>query len=348
MTEIFDDLEGMRAEFNDALSGTETPEALQQVKVLFLGKKGKLTSWLKNLGSLPPEERPRAGEAVNSLRDDFESRLADRRAFLDERQSSEEERRSGLDVTLPARGRTWGGIHPVAQLMHDVVEILAGLGFSVALGPEIEDDFHNFEALNIPASHPARDMQDTFYFPDGHLLRTHTSPVQVRSMLAYGAPLRIACPGKVYRKDSDPTHSPMFNQLEGLLVEKDISVADMKGCLEVLMEGIFSRPLKARYRGSYFPFTEPSLELDIECVECSGKNPSCRICKGTGWLEVAGLGMVHPNVLRSGGIDPDVFNGFAWGIGLDRLAMLKYGLTDLRVLFDGNVPYLLSGRTSAC
>ncbi len=348
MTEFFDELEGMRAEFSDALSGAETPEALQQVKVLFLGKKGKLTSWLKNLGSLPPEERPRAGEAVNSMRDDFESRLAARRSFLEERQSSEEERRSGLDVGLPPRGRVWGGIHPVVQLMHDVVEILAGLGFSVALGPEIEDDFHNFEALNIPASHPARDMQDTFYFPDGRLLRTHTSPVQVRSMLAYGAPLRIVCPGKVYRKDSDPTHSPMFNQLEGLLVEKDISVADMKGCLEVLMEGIFSRPLKARYRGSYFPFTEPSLELDIECVECSGKNPSCRICKGTGWLEVAGLGMVHPNVLRSGGIDPDIFNGFAWGIGLDRLAMLKYRLTDLRVLFDGNVPYLLSGRNSSC
>ena len=256
--------------------------------------------------------------------------------------------RSGLDVTLPPRGRGWGGIHPVAQLMHDAVEILAGLGFSVALGPEIEDDFHNFEALNIPASHPARDMQDTFYFPDGHLLRTHTSPVQVRSMLTYGAPLRIVCPGKVYRKDSDPTHSPMFNQLEGLLVEKDISVADMKGCLEVFMQALFSRPLKARYRGSYFPFTEPSLELDIECVECSGRNPFCRICKGTGWLEVAGLGMVHPDVLRCGGIDPEVFNGFAWGIGLDRLAMLKYGLTDLRVLFDGNVPYLLSGRKTSC
>ncbi|WP_290686031.1 phenylalanine--tRNA ligase subunit alpha [Aminivibrio sp.] len=342
------ELHTIEQDFAVQLSRAATSEELQQVKVTFLGKKGILTSFLKKIGSLPPEERPAAGEAVNSLRDIIEARLAEKKRAVEEAESAEEERRNRIDVTLPARGREWGGIHPVAQLTHDVVEILAGLGFSVALGPEIEDDFHNFEALNIPASHPARDMQDTFYFPDGKLLRTHTSPVQVRSMLKYGAPIRIVCPGKVYRRDSDPTHSPMFNQLEGLLVEKDISVADMKGCLETLMAAIFSRPLKARYRASYFPFTEPSQELDIECVECSGKNPSCRICKGTGWLEVAGLGMVHPNVLRYGGIDPEVYNGFAWGIGLDRIAMLKYRLTDLRVLFEGNVPFLLSGRTLSC
>ena len=348
MTSIPSELHTIEQDFAGQLSRAGTSEELQQVKVAFLGKKGILTSFLKKLGSLPPEERPAAGEAVNSLRDHIESSLAEKRTALEEAESAEEERRNRIDVTLPPRGREWGGIHPVAQLTQDVVEILAGLGFSVALGPEVEDDFHNFEALNIPASHPARDMQDTFYFPDGKLLRTHTSPVQVRSMLKYGAPIRIVCPGKVYRRDSDPTHSPMFNQLEGLLVEKDISVADMKGCLEALMAAIFSRPLKARYRASHFPFTEPSLELDIECVECSGKNPSCRICKGTGWLEVAGLGMVHPNVLRYGGIDPEVYNGFAWGIGLDRIAMLKYRLTDLRVLFEGNVPYLLSGRTLSC
>jgi len=348
VTSIPSELHTIEQDFAGQLSRAATSEELQQVKVAFLGKKGILTSFLKKLGSLPPEERLAAGEAVNSLRDLTEARLAEGKKAIEEAESAEEERRNRIDVTLPARGREWGGIHPVAQLTQDVVEILAGLGFSVALGPEIEDDFHNFEALNIPASHPARDMQDTFYFPDGKLLRTHTSPVQVRSMLKYGAPIRIVCPGKVYRRDSDPTHSPMFNQLEGLLVEKDISVADMKGCLEALMAAIFARPLKARYRASYFPFTEPSLELDIECVECSGKNPSCRICKGTGWLEVAGLGMVHPNVLRYGGIDPDVYNGFAWGIGLDRIAMLKYRLTDLRVLFEGNVPYLLSGRTLSC
>ena len=344
MTSILGELEIIEKNFAERLSGAASSDELQQVKVAFLGKKGSLTSFLKKLGSLPAEERPAAGEAINSLRDSMEQRLASRKAQIEEAESAEEERNNRLDVTLPPRGRTWGGIHPVAQLTQDVVEILAGLGFSVALGPEIEDDFHNFEALNIPASHPARDMQDTFYFPDGKLLRTHTSPVQVRSMLRFGAPIRIVCPGKVYRRDSDPTHSPMFHQLEGLLVEKDISVADMKGCLEALMQSLFGRSLKARYRASYFPFTEPSLELDIECVECSGKNPACRICKGTGWLEVAGLGMVHPTVLRYGGIDPQVYNGFAWGVGLDRLAMLKYRLTDLRVLFEGNVPYLLSGR----
>ncbi|MGI6784870.1 MAG: phenylalanine--tRNA ligase subunit alpha [Aminivibrio sp.] len=344
MTSITGDLQRIKDDFSEQLRGADSSEELQTVKVAFLGKKSALTSLLKRLGSLPADERPAAGEAVNSLRDSIEAALLEKKAAIEEEESAADELKNLVDVTLPARGRGWGGIHPVAQLTQDVVEILAGIGFSVALGPEIEDDFHNFEALNIPASHPARDMQDTFYFPDGHLLRTHTSPVQVRAMLKHGAPIRIVCPGKVYRRDSDPTHSPMFHQLEGLLVEKDISVADMKGCLEVLMEGIFSRPLKSRYRASYFPFTEPSLELDIECVECSGRNPSCRICKGTGWLEVAGMGMVHPNVLRNGGIDPAVYNGFAWGLGLDRIAMLKYRLTDLRVLFEGNVPYLLSGR----
>ena len=348
MTSIQTELESIEQRFTEQLSGIASSEELQQVKVAFLGKKGAVTSFLKTLGSLSPEERPVVGQAVNSLRDRMEAILDGKKIELEEMESDAAERAFRIDVTLPPRGRSMGGIHPVAQLTQDVVEILAGLGFSVALGPEIEDDFHNFEALNFPASHPARDMVDTFYFPDGKLLRTHTSPVQVRSMLRYGAPIRIVCPGKVYRRDSDPTHSPMFNQIEGLLVEKNISVADMKGCLDALMAAIFSRPLKARYRASYFPFTEPSLELDIECVECSGKNPSCRICKGTGWLEVAGLGMVHPNVIRSGGIDPDVYNGFAWGIGLDRIAMLKYRLTDLRVLFEGNVPYLLSGRRFSC
>lgn len=288
------------------------------------------------------------GQLVNKLRDEIEEQLSIRKTFLEEKEWEEAEQKEFIDVTLPSRGRTWGAFHPVAQVTIDVINILSGLGFSVALGPEIEDDFHNFEALNIPSFHPARDMQDTFYFDEKHLLRTHTSPVQVRSMLKYGAPLRIVCPGKVYRRDSDPTHSPMFHQLEGLLVDKDIAIADLKGCLEVLVNSIFGRPLKARYRASYFPFTEPSLELDVECVECSGKNPQCRICKGTGWLEIGGLGMVHPNVLRAGGIDPNVYNGFAWGMGLDRLALLKYKLTDLRVLFEGNVPYLLSGRCKSC
>lgn len=333
MTEIFDDLEGMRAEFNDALSGTETPDALQQVKVLFLGKKGKLTSWLKNLGSLPPEERPRAGEAVNSLRDDFESRLADRRAFLEERQSSEVERRSGLDVTLPARGRTWGGIHPVAQLMHDVVEILAGLGFSVALGPEIEDDFHNFEALNIPASHPARDMQDTFYFPDGHLLRTHTSPVQVRTMLravreGSGPPIYVVCPGRAYRQDTaDATHLPVFHQIEMLVIDRGITMGDLSGTIETFTKAYFGQELTSRLRPSYFPFTEPSAEVDISQPDGS-------------WLEVGGCGMVHPNVLRAGGLDPEEWSGFAFGFGIERLTMIRHHVTDIRDFITNDMRFL--------
>ena len=244
-----------------------------------------------------------------------------------------------LDVTLPASSRGWGSFHPVVQVTLDVVSIFAGLGFTVASGPEIEDDFHNFEALNIPPSHPARDMQDTFYVEQGMLLRTHTSPAQVRTMRQLGAPLRIVCPGRVFRRDSDPTHSPMFNQLEGLLVDEDISVADLKGCLDVFAREIFGRSLKVRYRASYFPFTEPSLEMDISCVICGGKNSSCRVCKGTGWLEICGLGMVHPNVLRYGGIDPEKYNGFAWGMGLDRIAMLKYEIGDLRLLFEGDMGF---------
>jgi phenylalanyl-tRNA synthetase alpha chain len=348
VSEIYDDIQKCRKDFLDQLRQARTADEIQQIKVHFLGKKGKVTALLKTLGSLPPEKRPEVGQLVNKLRDELEENLESSKVSLEKREAEIAEMQDQIDVTLPSRGRLWGSFHPVVQVTMDVINILSGLGFSVALGPEIEDDFHNFEALNIPSYHPARDMQDTFYFDDKHLLRTHTSPVQVRSMLKYGAPLRIICPGKVYRRDSDPTHSPMFHQVEGLLVDRDVSIADLKGCLEVLIRSIFGRPLAARYRASYFPFTEPSLELDIECIECSGKNPHCRICKGTGWLEIGGLGMVHPNVLKAGGIDPSVYSGFAWGMGLDRIALLKYKLTDLRVLFEGNVPYLLSGRNKSC
>ncbi len=348
MSEIYDDIQKWRKDFLDQLRQARTADEIQQIKVHFLGKKGKVTALLKTLGSLPPEKRPEVGQLVNKLRDELEENLESSKVSLEKREAEIAEMQDQIDVTLPSRGRLWGSFHPVVQVTMDVINILSGLGFSVALGPEIEDDFHNFEALNIPSYHPARDMQDTFYFDDKHLLRTHTSPVQVRSMLKYGAPLRIICPGKVYRRDSDPTHSPMFHQVEGLLVDRDVSIADLKGCLEVLIRSIFGRPLAARYRASYFPFTEPSLELDIECIECSGKNPHCRICKGTGWLEIGGLGMIHPNVLKAGGIDPSVYSGFAWGMGLDRIALLKYKLTDLRVLFEGNVPYLLSGRNKSC
>ncbi len=346
MSNLTNQVEEVRASFGLAVASVSSTESLQELRVRYLGKKGELTVLLKSLGGLSPEERPRAGEALNALRDELEEKIEARKLILIDSENAAAEATDRIDVTLPSRGRPYGAFHPVAQTMHEIVNIMQGLGYSVALGPEKEEEFYNFECLNMPSWHPARDMQDTFYFPDNSLLRTHTSPVQVRSMLKYGAPLRIVCPGKVYRRDNDPTHSPMFNQLEGLLVEEDISFSVLKGSLRELMNGFFGRELKNRFRASYFPFTEPSMELDIECVDCSGKNPSCRICKGTGWLEVCGMGMIHPFVIRAGGIDPDKYNGFAFGMGLDRMAMLKYGINDLRYLFNGNVSYLLSGRNS--
>lgn len=346
MTDLQQALGEVRESFDLGLATAGSTEALQDIRVKYLGKKGALTTLLKSLGGLPAEDRPRAGEALNALRDELERKIELKKNTLLEAEDAAAEAADWIDVTLPVRGRSAGTFHPVAQTLHEIVTIMQGLGYSVALGPEKEEECYNFEYLNMPSWHPARDMQDTFYFPDGGLLRTHTSPVQVRSMLHYGAPLRIICPGKVYRRDNDPTHSPMFNQLEGLLVDENVSFSVLKGCLKELMNGFFGRELKNRFRASYFPFTEPSMELDIECVECSGKNPDCRICKGTGWLEVCGMGMVHPSVIRSGGIDPDKYNGFAFGMGLDRMAMLKYGINDLRYLFNGNVSYFLSGRNA--
>ena len=337
------DIETLRELSRREIAGSADTEALEAQRVRFLGKKGDVTALLRSLGSLPSAERPAFGAAVNALREELEKLLEERFLALQASEFALQEGRDRVDVTLPSQGRSWGSFHPVVQVMHDVIDIFSGLGFSVATGPEVEDDFHNFEALNIPPSHPARDMQDTFYMEDGNLLRTHTSPVQVRSMLRWGAPVRIICPGRVYRRDSDPTHSPMFHQLEGLLVDRDISIADLKGCLEAFAATVFNRPLGVRYRASYFPFTEPSLEMDVSCVVCEGKDAACRVCKGTGWLEISGLGMVHPNVLRAGGIDPSVYNGFAWGMGLDRIAMLRYGLRDLRLLFEGDVQFLTQG-----
>jgi len=337
------DIEALREQSRQEISGSSDTEALETQRVRLLGKKGKVTALLRLLGSLPSEERPAFGAAVNALREELEQFLERRFLALQESQFARQEEKGRVDVTLPSRGRGWGSFHPVVQVMHDVIDIFSGLGFSVATGPEVEDDFHNFEALNIPPSHPARDMQDTFYMEEGKLLRTHTSPVQIRSMLRWGAPVRIICPGRVYRRDSDPTHSPMFHQLEGLLVDRDISIADLKGCLEAFASSVFNRPLDVRYRASYFPFTEPSIEMDVSCVVCEGKDLGCRVCKGTGWLEICGLGMVHPNVLRAGGIDPAIYNGFAWGMGLDRIAMLRYGLRDLRLLFEGDVQFLTQG-----
>ena len=343
-SEIALEIEKIRGLVVEAVKTGTTLELLNECRVAVFGKKGAMTGLQRMLGKLSAAERPEAGKIINAAKVELTSMLDTAIEACERKLLTEAEMRDRVDVTQPASGRPLGGFHPVMQVMMDVLEVLEGLGFVTVQGPEVETDFYNFEALNIPPHHPARDMQDTFYFGDGRLLRTHTSGMQIHSMLDMGAPLRIACPGRVYRRDNDPTHSPMFHQVEGLVVDKNISVGDLKGCLEAMMEGIFGKKLKARYRASYFPFTEPSLEVDIECFKCSGSDPHCQFCKGTGWLEIGGMGIVHPNVLRYGGIDPEKYTGFAWGMGLDRIAMLKYGLTDLRALFDGDVSYLLSGR----
>lgn len=333
----------VRNSFTEALSNVKTFHDLDEIRVKFTGKKGDLTLLLRSLGKLPPEKRKDAGQELNALRDKIEHDLEITGRKIRDAENEQQEINQRIDVTLPVNGRICGAFHPVMQTMHDIADIMQGLGYSVATGPENEEEFYNFECLNMPSWHPARDMQDTFYFPDGTLLRTHTSPVQIRAMLEYGAPLRIVCPGKVYRRDNDTTHSPMFNQMEGLLVDKNVPFSVMKGTMTEMLNAFFGKNLKSRFRASYFPFTEPSMELDIECVECGGHDEHCRVCHGTGWLEVVGMGMVHPNVIRAGKIDPEIYNGFAFGIGLDRMAMLKYGISDLRLLFDGNVSYFLSG-----
>ena len=341
MPEINDlNVNALREKFAAALKAVSNLDELDELRVRFTGKKGDLTLLLRSLGKISQEKRKEVGQELNKLRDEIEQRLELISKKIRNEVNERQELSQKIDVTLPEKGRTAGAFHPVMQTMHELANIMQGLGYSVATGPEHEEDFYNFECLNIPPWHPARDMQDTFYFADGTLLRTHTSPVQIRSMLKYGAPLRIVCPGKVYRRDNDPTHSPMFNQMEGLLIDKNVPFSVMKGTMAEMMNAFFGKSLKYRFRASYFPFTEPSMELDIECVECSGHDEHCRVCHGTGWLEVAGMGMVHPNVIRAGKIDPEIYNGFAFGIGLDRMAMLKYGISDLRLLFDGNVSYL--------
>jgi phenylalanyl-tRNA synthetase alpha chain len=316
--------------------------ALEDARVRWLGKKGTLTEQLKSLGALSAAERPAAGARINQAKQDVQAALEVRRAQL-ERAAIERQLAGGrIDVTLPGRGEEPGGLHPVTKARLRIETLFRRAGFEVAAGPEIEDDFHNFEALNIPANHPARALHDTFYFPDGRLLRTHTSPVQIRALREHGAPLAIIAPGRVYRCDSDMTHSPMFHQLEGLAVGEHVSFANMKAVLHGFLQAFFEKDLAMRLRPSYFPFTEPSAEVDMSCVFCDGRG--CRTCKHTGWLEISGCGMVHPNVLRACGIDPERFSGYAFGAGIDRLAMLRYGVNDLRLFFENDLRFLRQFR----
>ncbi len=325
-----------------ALAGAGDLNGLDQVRVQYLGKKGELTQLLKTLGKLPAEQRPAAGQAINAAKEQLSDAINQRRDALQASAESSQLRAESIDVSLPGRRLQSGGLHPVTRTMERIESFFTGVGFEVAEGPEIEDDYHNFEALNIPAHHPARAMHDTFYIDEHTVLRTHTSPVQVRVMESGEPPIRIICPGKVYRCDSDVTHTPMFHQVEGLVVDQEVSFPSLKGMIEQFLKVFFERPLGVRFRPSYFPFTEPSAEVDIECVICGGKG--CRVCKNTGWLEIMGCGMVHPKVFQHSGIDTDKYTGFAFGLGVERLAMLRYGVNDLRLFFDNDLQFLRQFR----
>jgi phenylalanyl-tRNA synthetase alpha chain len=312
--------------------------ALDEVRVRYLGKTGLFTEQLKQLGKLPKDERPAAGQAINEVKQALQRRIEARKTALEEVALAARLAAERIDVTLPGRGARPGGLHPVTRTLQRIEAIFASAGFAVAQGPEIEDDYHNFEALNIPSHHPARAMHDTFYFPDGMLLRTHTSPVQIRVMQGAEPPLKVIAPGRVYRCDSDLTHTPMFHQVEGFMVDEQVSFADLKGILHAFLQAFFEQPLKVRFRPSYFPFTEPSAEVDMECVICAGAG--CRVCKNSGWLEVLGCGMIHPEVFRQVGIDGERFTGYAFGMGVERLAMLRYGVNDLRLFFENDLRFL--------
>jgi len=321
-----------------AIESSSDERSLEQLRVDYLGKKGSLTGLLKGLGKLSPEERPQAGERINLAKGQVQDALELRKKHLVEEALNHQLSKEAVDVTLPGRKQSGGGIHPVSRTIERIQSIFESAGYSVAVGPEIEDDYHNFGALNIPDHHPARAMHDTFYIDPGTVLRTHTSPVQVRVMEQSKPPYRMICPGRVYRCDSDITHTPMFHQVEGLLIDKDVSFADLRGTVEEFLQAFFEKDLAVRFRPSYFPFTEPSAEVDMACVMCEGKG--CRICSHTGWLEIMGCGMVHPNVLTSSGIDPEQYTGFAFGMGVERLAMLRYNVNDLRLFFENDLRFL--------
>lgn len=330
------EIESLQTEALAAIADTSAPDALEALRVSLLGKSGRLTAQLKSLGALPPEERKPAGEAINRARDAITQALTARKTVLDAAALDARLANESIDITLPGRDADVGTLHPVGRTLERIAEIFAGLGYAQAQGPEIEDDWHNFEALNFPPHHPARAMHDTFYFPDGRLLRTHTSGVQIRYMLDHvrsgqEPPLRMIAAGKVYRSDSDQTHTPMFHQVEGLLVDEHASFADLKGTLAEFVRAFFGRDFDMRFRPSYFPFTEPSAEVDIAWTQADGSQR---------WLEVLGCGMVHPNVLRAVGIDPERYTGFAFGLGVERFAMLREGVDDLRSFFENDVRFL--------
>lgn len=321
-----------------AINSANDLNTLDAIRVDYLGKKGRLTELLKNLANLSPEEKPRAGQMVNMAKRDISALIDEKMRHLKELQLQAKLASERIDVSLPGRQPKGGSLHPVSQVKQFINNYFSRLGFDIVAGPEVESEFYNFEALNIPGHHPARAMHDTFYFGDGQLLRTHTSPVQIRTMESRKPPLRLIAPGRVYRCDSDMTHTPMFHQVEGLFVDKHATLSNLRGLLHDFFATFFGKELALRFRPSYFPFTEPSAEVDIECTQCHGKG--CRSCKYTGWLEVLGCGMVHPNVLSAVNISPDEYQGWAFGMGMDRLAMLYFGIDDLRMMFENDLSFL--------
>lgn len=331
-------LEELLVQARKQVAEADTLGKLDQVRVHYLGKKGVFTERMKELGTLPAEQRREAGGWINRAKDQFVADLEARKCILEAIELEGRLKRETIDVTLPGRGQRTGGLHPVTLTLRRISQLFKNVGFDIVEGPEVEDDYHNFEALNIPAHHPARAMHDTFYFDEHTLLRTHTSPVQVRIMETQSPPLRVIAPGRVYRCDSDLTHTPMFHQVEGFVVDRDVSFADLKGILYEFLTLFFEKDMQVRFRPSYFPFTEPSAEVDIECVICGGEG--CRVCKQTGWLEVMGCGMIHPRVFEFVKIDPERYTGFAFGLGVERLAMLRYGINDLRLFFENDLRFL--------
>ena len=329
--------------FEGRIDSAETTKMLQEVRVELLGKKGKLTELLRNMGKVAPEDRPVVGSMVNSLRSGLEERFDSMEQLLSSREKEEKLKKEAIDVTIPGKKINTGGVHPITVVRNDITEIFLGMGYDIVEGPEIEKDYYNFEALNLPKDHPARDMQDTFYITESILLRTQTSTSQIRTMEKNKPPIRILSPGRVFRADEvDATHSPVFHQCEGLVVDKGITMCDLKGALDEFAKALFGPETRTKFRPSFFPFTEPSVEVDVSCALCHGDG--CRVCKGAGWIEVLGAGMVNPKVLRNCGIDPEEYSGFAFGIGLERVALIKYGISDMRLMYENDSRFLRQFR----
>ena len=344
-----DSLEALQGEVLDRIQRSDSEKDLEQIRVETLGRSGKVTLLLRGMKDLPAEERPRRGEELNQLRRSVEAHLNERLSAVRQQAKAQALKNERVDITLPGTRWARGSVHPLTLVIDEIIDTFWGMGFEIARGPDIEDDYHNFEALNIPQDHPARDMQDTFFVSNGKLLRTHTSPVQVRTMENRKPPLQVIVPGAVYRHDDDATHSPMFHQVEGFMVDQAIAFSDLKGVLTHFLRQIFGGELGVRFRPSFFPFTEPSAEIDIQCVICGGSGStksgqSCRVCKATGWLEILGAGMIDPAVFKFVGYDPEQVSGFAFGMGVERIAMLKYGIDDIRLFFQNDLRFLKQFR----